>query len=482
LSSTATASRSRTLLTVASAVFVGVALTLGGATHGEAISSALVRLAALPLLAMALFTITRDGVRREALWPLAILIAALAVPLVQMIPLPPALWTALPGRAVIAEGFKAGGVSLPWLPISLAPSGTLDALLSLIPPAAIFLAALNMDERERRLLTLVVVACALLGTLLGAAQVGSGQDSGLRFYAVTNADSAVGFFANRNHYAALLVIALPLTAYWLAYSEGRSGGQTAVYMLIAAGVLVVFLVSLGVTRSRAGIGLGALAVLLSAVLLWFSSSVPRIVPVLLVAGLMIGGGLVSAFALDPLMHRFQDPVASEARVTLLPGLMAAIKTFMPVGSGLGSFVPVYQIFERPETVLAQYVNHAHDDYLEILIETGLIGAALILAFIAWYVQAGVRAAGWPSGRDHDLPRVAAVVVLLVLIHSVVDYPLRTAGISVVFALACALLTPAAAGQARQRRRVSGAPANDGARNPQARRLPSRPSVSTRDHR
>jgi O-antigen ligase len=288
----------------------------------------------------------------------------------------------------------------------------------------------------------------------------------------------VGFFANRNHYATLLVIALPLTAYWLAYSEGRSGGQTAVYMLVAAGLLVVFIVSLGVSRSRAGVGLGAVAILLSAVLLWFSTSVPRIVPVLLVAGLMVGGGLVSAFALEPLLHRFQDPVSGEARLALLPGLFAAAKTFFPFGSGLGSFVPVYQMFERPESVLAQYINHAHDDYLELIIETGLAGAVILVAFLAWFLQTAVRAAGWPRGRDHDLPRVAAVVILLILIHSLVDYPLRTAAISVVFGLACALLTPAAPSESRHRHRTADAPAND-ARISQTRRLPSRPSVSTR---
>ena len=57
---------------------------------------------------------------------------------------------------------------------------------------------------------------------------------------------AVGFFANRNHHAALLVVALPLAAYWLAYSEGRSRGQRLVYMLVAAGLMVIFVVSLGV--------------------------------------------------------------------------------------------------------------------------------------------------------------------------------------------------------------------------------------------
>jgi O-antigen ligase len=480
LSNSATASRSRAWLVLLTPVFVGLSLVLGGATHGEAISSAVVRLTALPLLAIALWALAETGVRRGTGWPLAVLAVAVALPLIQLIPVPPSVWTGLPGRAPIAEGFRVAGLALPWAPISLSPSATVDALLSLIPPAAVFLAAIQLDERARRRTTLVIIGMALVGTLVGAAQVASGQDSALRFYEVTNTDSAVGLFANRNHYAALLVIALPLTAYWLAYSEGHSRGQHTVYMLMAAGLLVVLIVSLGVARSRAGIGLGALALVLSAILLWFSRSVPRIVPVLLVAGLMVGGGLVSAFALEPLLHRFHDPVA-DARVTLLPGLIAAAKTYFPVGSGLGSFVPVYQMFERPETLISQYINHAHDDYFELLIETGLPGALVLLAGLGWFVQAAVRSAVWPQGRDPDLPRVAAVVVLILLIHSTVDYPLRTAAMAVVFAFACALLTPPVAGEGR-RRRDPGAPANDAVRGTAARRLPSRPYVTTRGPR
>jgi O-antigen ligase len=462
--------------------FLAVALVFGGATHGEAISSAVVRLAALGLLGVGLWTLAETGLRPGVRWPAAVLACAALLPLIQLLPLPPGLWTQLPGREPAAAGFRAAGLDLPWMPISLAPSATLDAFLSLVPPAAIFLATINLDERSRRRLSLVIVGVAILATLMGAAQVASGTGSSLRMYEVTNIDSAVGFFANRNHQAALLVVALPLTAYWLGYSEGRSQGQRVVYMMVAAGLLVIFLVSLGVTRSRAGIGLGVVAIVASAVLLWFSSAVPRIVPLILVVGLIAGGGLVAAFALEPLLQRFQDPVSNEARLTLLPGLFAAGKAFWPIGSGLGSFVPAFQLFERPETLLPQFVNHAHNDYLELWIEAGALGLIILAAGLVWFATAAVRAFLWPSGWDTDLPRVAAIIVLILVVHSAVDYPLRTAALSVVFALACGLLTPAPSGGGRSSRRRSSQPANDGVRTSAVRRLPSRPSVTTRARR
>jgi O-antigen ligase len=462
-------------------MFVGAALVFGGATHGEAMSSAVVRLAALVVLGPAVWILLQEGVRPGARWPTAVLALAVLLAVIQLIPLPPQLWTHLPQRASVVEVMQISGTKLPWLPISLAPSATLDALLSLAPPAAAFLAGLSLDERGRRRTTLVVIAAALLGAVLSAGQLASGEDSGLRFYSITNADSAVGFFANRNHYASLLVIALPMVAYWLAHSEGRARGQRAVYMLIAAGLLVIFVVSLGITRSRAGVGLGVAAILASALLLWFSNTVPTIVPILLIAGLLIGGGLVSAFALEPLMQRFAGTVAPEARLSILPPALAALKAYWPVGSGLGSFVPVFQNFEHADAFTSQFINHAHDDYLELLIETGLLGALIAVAGLIWIALASVRAAAWPAGRDRDLGRVAAVVVLLLLAHSVVDYPLRTAGLATVFGLACALLTPPPSVSEGSRRRRSSAPANDlpGARPVQ---LTARPSVTVRGRR
>ena len=45
-------------------------------------------------------------------------------------------------------------------------------------------------------------------------QLAGGAESRLRFYSITNTDSAVGYFANRNHESALLVAAIPFAAYW----------------------------------------------------------------------------------------------------------------------------------------------------------------------------------------------------------------------------------------------------------------------------
>ena len=84
-----------------------------------------------------------------------------------------------------------------------------------------------------------------------------------------------------------------------------------------------------------------------------------------------------------------------------------------------------------------FVNHAHDDLLELLIETGVFGAAALACFLRWYAQRCWQL--WSGARD-DVTRLAASTAIgVVLAHSLVDYPLRTAAMSAMIALACALL-------------------------------------------
>src|SRR5262249_44275714 len=126
----------------------------GGAGYGW--SDAVVQLAALPLLAWALLRLTPSQLGRGGQWAIGLLCGMFAWPLLQLIPIPPSLWSGLPGRGEIAAAYEAAGMTLPWLPISLYPSATWVGLLSLLPATAIFLAMLSIERRSRRLLILLI--------------------------------------------------------------------------------------------------------------------------------------------------------------------------------------------------------------------------------------------------------------------------------------------------------------------------------------
>lgn len=117
-----------------------------------------------------------------------------------------------------------------------------------------------------------------------------------------------------------------------------------------------------------------------------------------------------------------------------------IKDSFPIGTGLGTFSTVYRRYEDPSQVTRQFANHAHNDYLEAVMELGAAGLLLILGFLYWWG----RRAYWAWTRDYEgaaLARAGSVVVGIVLAHSIVDYPIRTAAIAAIFALACALMVP-----------------------------------------
>ncbi len=125
--------------------------------------------------------------------------------------------------------------------------------------------------------------------------------------------------------------------------------------------------------------------------------------------------------------------------------MQAAKAYLPVGSGLGTFVPVYASFEKPEdTLLNTYANHAHNDAAELWLETGLLGLAFMALFVFWFGRRSL--AIWRSAPpigatevDWSLVRAATIIIALILAHSFVDYPLRTGAMMAVMAFCCALL-------------------------------------------
>ena len=111
---------------------------------------------------------------------------------------------------------------------------------------------------------------------------------------------------------------------------------------------------------------------------------------------------------------------------------------MPLGSGLGSFRRIYAVYEDHDRLdPTAYVPHAHNDYVELALETGIPGLIVLLLFLLWWGRAAWRA--WAGPGSGDYARAAAVASAAILVHSLVDFPLRTAGISAVFAMCLALM-------------------------------------------
>ena len=113
------------------------------------------------------------------------------------------------------------------------------------------------------------------------------------------------------------------------------------------------------------------------------------------------------------------------------------REFMPFGSGLGSFVNVYRLYESPDKVTNEYVVHAHNDYAELALELGVPGIVLMVLFLATWLVAAKGA--WRRDAWNPFAQAASIASAAVLVHSLVDFPLRTAAVSATFAMCMALM-------------------------------------------
>ena len=450
------------------------ALLLGGGTRSGFLSDALLQLLAIPLLLLSasrlgdLFWRHRAKFR-QLRWELIFCLAVVLVPLIQLVPLPPVLWTLLPDRAPLIASYDSLGHGLPWLPISVSPNATWLSVVALLPTLAVFFGTILLSYRERRALSLGVVAFGIASAFLGLLQIAQGPASRLRFFSATNLTEAVGFFANRNHFAAFLYVVLLFAAVWaidIGFAVGpwrdRRILEARSIVTITASFLaiVILLAAEAMARSRAGMILTMIS-LVGVYGLVLTDRRRRTLGATPMNFLFAAAGtafiLVVQFALYRVLARFNTDPLDDLRLQFARTTMEAAWAYMPFGAGMGTFVPVYGMFEKPQDLFAHvYINHAHDDILELWLETGIFGIALMGAFAAWLVLRAAKI--WRHGSvgvnefDRSLARAATIAVALIVVHSFLDYPLRTAAMTAILAFACGLMVETLGGDDRAKER------------------------------
>ncbi|MEO5640528.1 MAG: O-antigen ligase family protein [Sphingomicrobium sp.] len=380
--------------------------------------------------------------------PLALLLAVLFVILSQLTPLPY-------HPAIVDAVFAMPGVSPRWRPFSIDPASTIRFAASLMVPTAMALCTLSAGRNGRQLLIRSLVLLAMLSAMLGMVQLALGYPSWASPFGMPDAGFADGLFVNRNHQATFLLVGLLAAGAWIGMEGSGSGsplrlavGEWRVHAVwFAFPLLAMMTVAAG---SRAGI-LFLAAILPVATLLARPGRggaqalrLPRwVVPLgicLLVA--VIVGTILPGDDLARL--RAKLVFSRDARFDLLPDVLTTLRETWPRGSGFGTFVPAFKAFEDLDKVGPSYFNHAHNEYLEWLIEGGIAAAACLLAAIIifatrlWLVLASGR-----SGVRKSEAVLGAAILLLLALHNGVDYPLRTDALAAVAGLAIGLLfTPA----------------------------------------
>lgn len=394
----------------------------GGASREDVSGQILARGAAWIAIVVAVLFARRPRIA-EARGAALILGAAILLCVAQLIPLPPGVWHALPGRTAFADPL----ISPPdlWRPWSLVPGATMNALFSLVVPLAVLVLATGVREEQKRWIPIAMLGTIVLSLLVGLLQF---TGAGIVNPFVNGTRGAVdGMIANRNHFALLLAIGLLIAPVWGV----GAGGTSRVRAPIALGLVLLLVLTILASGSRAGMALGVVAFVLGLVMSQrgLKSALRRYPRWTLPA---IGIGIVALIAIFVLASVAADRAVSidrlveqdagaDMRTRGLPTVLAIVHAYFPFGSGLGSFDPIFRMHEPFALLKPTYFNHAHDDFLEIVLTAGLPGLLLLATAIAWWAWRSIAA--WRG--DAVLPKLGSATLLLILLASAVDYPART---------------------------------------------------------
>lgn len=439
------------------AAFMVLVLFTGGGSRSDIQSLVVLRPLAILFGAYALTCMIWQHWKGR-MFPLCIAIALVILMAVQLIPLPPSIWTGLPGRQNFAEIADLAGLQQPWRPLTLSPSGTMNSLFSLAIPVSAMMLYLNLPEARRSQAVALLIGMAMISALWAMFQLAGSARGPLYLYNITNNGAAVGLMANRNHQAVLLAATIIMVGWY-----GTSGGATArsamlkLYLSLAAMFILIPLIF--VTGSRAGLVLMAPA-LMVAMFLFYNGRYMRELSQkakkkrsrkrpLLSQRVIVSGLIAAAVGLAALSVFFSRSLAfdrlfggtglEELRLRTIPTLFEMLGIYSPWGSGFGTFEHIYRIHEPQELLRSTYFNHAHSDWIQFPIEGGLpaivIGAVAAIWFGARLVA---LAKNWQASQSNKFFVIMAAATLLIFLGgSIGDYPLRVPSLVAIFAvMAC----------------------------------------------
>lgn len=430
-------------------VIVGVTLAFGGV---QPISYSLMEVI---LLLVVLIIVMRQTLQGEVRLPVPIwpVLFALFVAL-QLIPLPTWLVGAIsPARLADTKIAGLETVGAGWMTLSIYPHDTLLTLMRFLAYLAGFLVAAKVFDYRKGKSTLlrVLILLGCFEAAYGIVQYTTGWQKIFTYVKKYDLEEATGTYINRNHYAGLLELILPLVLASVFYSfqvwsgrrhplehsrrsssERSSAAYQAIFYLF---LLVLIVVGVMFSRSRMGILVTVFSLVFLALLaqlrlrrkIWMVGTFFFLV-------LVLGYGLW--IGLNPVLARFdsvRDPnyLQIEGRAAIWKDTLQLIRDFPLTGTGLGTFGVAYRKYQKAHVRSA--VDHAHNDFLEFASDTGLVG--VLLLFLPIFFLLGKMVVAFLSDsrgyrRAVILGCIGSTVSLL--LHSITDFNFQIPANALIF--------------------------------------------------
>jgi len=320
-------------------------------------------------------------------------------------------------------------------------STTVGLLKSLSYVLLFTLTLLIVNTSSRlRWVVLALIASGLFQALYGSVMTLSGLEYGFFHEKVSYRGVATGTFVNRNHLAGYLVMCLSMGIGLLIAQLGQGSDSSSTWrqrfvkllewilsdkMLLRL-FLVIMVIALVLTRSRMGNTAFFASMMIAGIItLIISRHINRATAILLVSLIVIDIFIVGAwFGVGKVAQRLeQTSLSSEKRDEVDIYTLDYWDDYFWTGSGLGSYHTTFPRYQGAD--VTSFYDHAHNDYLEFVAETGLIGVLLLA--IAILLTIGVVFSALYRRRralNRGIAFSVTMAIIALLIHSTVDFNLQ----------------------------------------------------------
>ncbi len=435
-------------------VLLGAAIVGGAAAFGgvQPLAYSLMEVAVFTAILLVLIQQTRSGELKFPLplWP--VLFVMLVT--VQVIPLPAWLVRVISPKRLLSLPLAAQSGSAPsWITLSIYPHDTEVALLKLLAYLGAFLlAAYLFDSGTRKsLLVRILIGLGCAEAVYGTFQYLTQSEKILWYKKIYYVGLATGTYINHNHFAGLLEMACPFVlasvygAYQYHAGQGsqkrprQSSGADApgARLLFWAFLVLIMMIGVIFSFSRGGIVATLLSIMFMALLTAFRTRRKAWVTGLLVfLMLMVGYGVW--IGLGPVISRFEEIretnyLQMEGRLSFWRDSYRMISEYPVTGTGWGTFGVAFRGYQT--TWVDTFVDHPHNDFVEVTTDTGWPGALLfwvpILFLFGKMIHSFVT----------DYRRFRSVITLgcagstfAILLHSLTDFNLQIPANAMFFAV------------------------------------------------
>lgn len=383
---------------------------------------------ALVCLLVVIWSNTYPNIGGPAKW---FIVAFISLAGIQLIPLPDVVWSGM-SQGTFAEGLrpyaqlKSMGKSM-----SIAPDATLYALIAASPALVVLWLVAGLSESERDAIAKFLVIIAFFQALIGIAQAAGGLS--FNMYDYHHPKVAIGLFASRNHFADIILVGTALT---FAHRQKLSDEYGAVASeFIVHSLLLVFLIAMIGSASRTGI----ILFIMISLICYLSTVDKRHAAVFLSTLFLLATSLSLSLKFFPQTGILKTTLArfnltDDGRWAIWDNSWMVAQSYWPWGAGLGSFRQIFGQSEPLRDVSLYYVNAAHNEYIQLVIEMGFYGPLFALLCIFILIYYGLKR------RRICIAYFSLISLIFILLHSVVDYPFRIIGINVVISCLFSFLT------------------------------------------